>query len=70
MTHEPESRPEPTSFESAADAPQPSLLAEILDFLRTSGKWWMLPIVVVLLLLGALILLGGTAGAPFLYTLF
>jgi hypothetical protein len=39
-------------------------------FLRENRKWWLVPILVVLVLVGALILLGGTAAAPFIYTLF
>ena len=32
--------------------------------------WWLTPIILVLLLIGALILLAGTAAAPFIYPLF
>ena len=39
-------------------------------FLRENKKWWLTPMIAVLLLLGALIFLGGTAVAPFIYTLF
>jgi hypothetical protein len=54
----------------AAEQPQQSLVSEFLSFLAHNKKWWLLPIVIVLLLLGVLILLSGTAGAPFIYTLF
>jgi hypothetical protein len=47
-----------------------SIVAEFWGFLRESKKWWLLPILVVLLIFGALILLSGTAVAPFIYTLF
>jgi hypothetical protein len=47
-----------------------SFVREFWDFLRVSKKWWLLPIVVVLLAVGMLISLGGTAAAPFIYTLF
>jgi hypothetical protein len=33
-------------------------------------KWWLLPAVIATLLMGLLIMLGGTAAAPFIYTLF
>jgi hypothetical protein len=49
---------------------QPSLLAEIWDFLKYNKKWWLAPIVVVFLLLGLLMIMSGTAAAPFIYTLF
>lgn len=45
-------------------------LAEIWGFLSTNKKWWLAPIIVLLLLFAALIALGGTAAAPFIYTLF
>jgi hypothetical protein len=49
---------------------RPSLLAEFWLFLKYNKKWWLLPIIIVLLLVGLLILLSGTAVAPFLYPLF
>ena len=60
-----------TEFEKAAAEPdQQSLVGEFLSFLSHNKKWWLLPIMLVLLLLGVLILLSGTAAAPFIYTLF
>jgi hypothetical protein len=56
--------------EAAADAPQESLLREFWEFLKHSKKWWLLPILAVLLLYGLIVLLYGTAAAPFIYTLF
>ena len=58
-------------FEEAAKQEQRSgFVAEFLYFLKTSKKWWLLPIVVVLVLFGVLVFLSGTAAAPFIYTLF
>lgn len=45
-------------------------LAETWAFLKENKKWWLLPIVVVLVLFGVLVLLSGSAVAPFIYTLF
>ena len=47
-----------------------SLVKEFLLFLRENKKYWLMPIILVLLLLGALIILGGSSYAPFIYTLF
>ncbi|MBI5013855.1 MAG: hypothetical protein HZC06_14525 [Methylocystis sp.] len=47
-----------------------SFLLELWDYLKTSKKYWMAPVLVIMLLLGALIVLQGTAVAPFIYTLF
>jgi competence protein ComGC len=46
-------------------------LHDIWSYLRTRKKFWLLPMLITLLLFGMLILLtGGTAIAPFIYTLF
>src|SRR5262249_23268873 len=48
-----------------------SILAELWKFLRVRKKFWLLPIAVVLLVFGGLmILVQGSAVAPFIYTLF
>jgi len=52
------------------EAERSSLVGEFVEFLRQNKKWWLAPIIVSVLLLGALVLLGGTAAAPFIYTLF
>jgi hypothetical protein len=58
-------------FEDAARKGQKSgVVGEFLYFLKTSKKWWLLPIVVVILLFGVLVFLSGTGAAPFIYTLF
>ena len=43
----------------------------MLEFLRERKKWWLLPMILVLMVIGALIALsGGSAIAPFIYTIF
>jgi Family of unknown function (DUF5989) len=49
---------------------KPSVLADMMYFFHNRKKWWMAPIIGLLLLVGVMILLGGTAVAPFIYTLF
>ena len=46
------------------------LIREYLAFLRYNKKWWLTPIIVLLLLFGVIVVLGGTAVAPLIYTLF
>jgi hypothetical protein len=65
-----ENRPGGSDFQKMAEAPRTGFVAEFFGFLRQNRKWWMLPMLVVILLLGALVLLGGTPLAPFIYTLF
>ena len=57
-------------FVSQAAKPQAGLASEFFMFLRDNKKWWLAPIVLSILGLGLLVLLGGTAAAPFIYTLF
>jgi uncharacterized protein DUF5989 len=57
-------------FASQAAKPQAGLASEFFMFLRDNKKWWLAPIVISILGLGLLVLLGGTAAAPFIYTLF
>jgi hypothetical protein len=58
------------SFEKASHTARTGLVSDFIGLLAANKKWWLLPIVVVLLALGVLILLSGTAAAPFIYTLF
>ena len=48
----------------------PGLLREVGLFLRRSKKWYLIPIAIVIVLTCLLIVLGGTAAAPFIYSLF
>ena len=44
---------------------------DFLGYLKERKKWWLVPVFVVLLLFGILIVIsGGSAIAPFIYTLF
>ncbi|MGE5384109.1 MAG: DUF5989 family protein [Omnitrophica WOR_2 bacterium] len=46
-------------------------LNDLWSFLRIRKKFWLLPIILVLLVFGVLIVLtGGSAIAPFIYTIF
>ena len=48
-----------------------SFLLEFWHFLRVRKKFWLLPILLVLLVFGGVIMLvQGSAVAPFIYTLF
>ncbi|WP_220463928.1 DUF5989 family protein [Adhaeribacter radiodurans] len=46
-------------------------IQEFWLFLRTRKRYWLFPLILLLLLLGALTLItGGSALAPFIYSLF
>jgi hypothetical protein len=66
MSEEPRSEFE----EQAQEQAEISWLSEFWDFLRHNKKWWLLPLLIVLLLFGLLVLVSGTAYAPFIYTLY
>jgi hypothetical protein len=48
----------------------PSLIREVGSFLLRTKKWYLIPIACVIVLMCLLMVLGGTAAAPFIYTLF
>jgi hypothetical protein len=46
-------------------------LIDLTKFLRERKKFWLIPVIIMLLLIGVLLVLGGgSAVAPFIYTLF
>jgi hypothetical protein len=46
-------------------------LKDLWKFLKVRRKFWLAPVIIVLLLIGVLIVIGGgSAIAPFIYTLF
>lgn len=48
-----------------------SFLNDFVGFLRERKKFWLAPIIIILLLVGILMVIGGgSAVAPFVYTLF
>ena len=63
-------RAEAEEFAKQASGNRRGLVAEFADFLMQNKKWWLAPILIAIALLGGLAFLGGTAAAPFIYTLF
>ena len=61
---------ESSQFAREAHARQQGFLAELWQFITQNKKWWLTPIVIILVVFGLLVALGGTAAAPFIYTLF
>ena len=57
-------------FSELAAQKRGSIITEFWGFLKYNKKWWLIPIFVMLLILCLLVLLGGTAIAPFIYPLF
>lgn len=57
-------------FDELAQQKRNSIIVEFWGFLKYNKKWWLIPILIVLLILCLLVLLGGTAIAPFIYPLF
>jgi hypothetical protein len=60
-----------TEFEElAGENTKDNIFTDVWSLCRESKKWWLAPFLLVLLVLGGLMLLSGTAAAPFIYTLF
>ncbi len=57
-------------FAAQAAENRTGIATEFWDFLKENKKWWLAPIIISILGLSALVMLGGTAAAPFIYTLF
>ena len=57
-------------FRDHAEQQPAGFLGELLYMIRRDKQWWLVPILVLLLVLSALVFLGGTAAAPFVYPLF
>ena len=70
MAEKEEQSSKAAEFAAGAQTKSVGIVSELFEFLRVNKKWWLLPIVFVLLLLALLIVLGGTALAPFIYTVF
>jgi hypothetical protein len=48
-----------------------NFVSDLVGFLKTRKKFWLLPLILVLLLFGGLLIFtSGSAVAPFIYTLF
>ncbi|OQA85482.1 MAG: hypothetical protein BWY31_01883 [Lentisphaerae bacterium ADurb.Bin242] len=47
-----------------------NLFTELWGMIRSTKKYWLIPLILILLGLAFLIWAGGTAAAPFIYTLF
>jgi hypothetical protein len=65
----PDTKPS-SDFERQAQGQNAGIVKEFIDLLRHNKKWWLAPVIAALLVLGVLVVLGSTAAAPFIYTLF
>lgn len=63
-----EENPQKSEFEN--EASEKGLIGEFVEFLKTSGKLWLIPLLGILGIIGILVVLGQTGAAPFIYTLF
>lgn len=54
----------------ARRSPAARIAKDLVRYAMENKKWWLLPIVLVSLVLVALVVVGNTPLAPFIYTLF
>jgi Family of unknown function (DUF5989) len=59
-----------TEFEKSGEEKDISLFGEFVGMMKQNKKYWLIPLIIILLIFGVLIILGSTAAAPFIYTLF
>lgn len=59
-----------SAFEDSGTQGELGIVGEFIAMLKQNKKFWLIPIFLILLGFGALIVLGSTAAAPFIYTLF
>jgi ABC-type microcin C transport system permease subunit YejE len=59
-----------TDFEKSGEEKESGLMGEFLGMMKQNKKYWLIPLIAILALFGVLIILGSTAAAPFIYTLF
>ena len=70
MSNETETQNPSQSFQEAGAKARQGIVVEFWGFLKQNKKWWLLPILLALVLVGVLLVVGGSAAAPFIYTLF
>ena len=63
-------KPKQNEFEKGGEEKTAGIAGEFLAMMKQNKKYWLGPIIVILLIVGVLIILGSTAAAPFIYTLF
>jgi uncharacterized protein DUF5989 len=57
-------------FAKQVEGASRGFFAEFWSLLWHTKKWWLAPVLLLLLVLGTMVILGGTAAAPLIYTLF
>jgi hypothetical protein len=57
-------------FAKQAELERRGFFSEFWTLLRYNKRWWLTPIIIILIFVGVLVVLGGTAAAPLIYTLF
>jgi Family of unknown function (DUF5989) len=62
--------PLPGFEDQARTMSEAGILGELLGYVMSNKKWWLFPVLAMLFVFGLLILLSGSAAAPFIYTLF
>lgn len=63
-------QPKDDFVRAASASNKGGLLSELWYLVNSNKKWWLVPFLIPLLLMGAIMILGGTGAAPFIYTLF
>jgi hypothetical protein len=70
VSSERRSSPERDEFRRLGRRRATGVVREYYDYLRHHKKWWLAPVIALLLLVGMILVLGSSAVAPLIYTLF
>ncbi|MHC4339551.1 MAG: DUF5989 family protein [Planctomycetota bacterium] len=70
MSNATEPQNQSQSFRDAGTKARRGLVVEFWGFLKQNKTWWVLAVLLAFVVVGALLVVGGSAAAPFIYTLF
>jgi len=70
MTSEQKQEVDRNDFTKQVEGASGGFFTEFWYLLWHTKKWWLAPVLLLLLALGTMVILGGTAAAPVIYTLF
>jgi Family of unknown function (DUF5989) len=62
--------PPPPDHPPARRARRHGLVSDLWHLIKTTKKWWLVPILLAVAILALFVLLGSTSVAPFIYSIF
>ncbi len=69
-THSDDPQFDHEAFVRGGERKRASLAGEAVHMVRTTRKWWLLPLILLLVVLGLFLLITSTGVGPLIYTIF